>query len=300
MKRIDDLLALRVFERITRLGSLTEAARDLGLSLAVVSKRLAKLEQQLGCQLIHRNTRKLTISEEGRQLEQYARRVIAELEQAEEALSDTRTTLSGPIKITAPNSFGHRHLVLLMARFKQRYPDIEFQLQLSDQVEDLIDDNIDIAIRYGELPDSRLIARRLLANKRILCASPDYLTRHGRPTSLQQLAHHQLIVFSRQQEAEWHCAGNQVAIKHATICNDGEAAHLMALNGMGIVRKSYWDVAEDLATGRLQQVLADSVWWDAPISAVYLKNPHQPRRIQLFIDYLLDNMRALQQAAGMA
>lgn len=296
MKRIDDLLALRVFERISSLGSLTEAARDLGLSLAVVSKRLAKLEQQLGCQLIHRNTRKLTISDEGRQLEKYARRIIAELEQAEEALSDTQLTLSGPLRITAPNSFGHRHLIALLARFHQLYPAVEIQLQLSDEVEDLITDDIDIAIRYGELPDSRLVARRLLDNKRILCASPAYLARHGMPETLQQLQNHRLIVFSRQQGREWRFDGETVDINHATICNDGEAAHIMALSGMGIVRKSYWDVAEDLATGTLQTVLADTVWWDAPIHVVYLRNPHQPGRISLFIEFLTENMRALHHS----
>lgn len=300
MKRIDDLLALRVFERITRLGSLTEAARDLGLSLAVVSKRLAKLEQQVGCQLIHRNTRKLTISDEGRLLEVYARRIIVELEQAEEALSDTQLTLSGPLKITAPNSFGHRHLVALLARFQLLYPAIEIQLQLSDQVEDLITDDIDVAIRYGELPDSRLVARHLLSNKRILCASPDYLARHGSPETLQQLQAHRLIVFSRQQGREWRFDGETVAINHATVCNDGEAAHIMALNGMGIVRKSYWDVADDLAAGTLQTVLAESVCWDAPINAVYLRNPHQPRRITVFIEFLTEHMRALQQSAELS
>lgn len=297
MNRINDLLALRVFERIIRLGSLTEAAHDLDLSLAVVSKRLSKLEQQLGCKLIHRNTRKLTISEEGRQLSQYTQRIIAELENAEEALSQSQTQLSGPLKITAPNSFGHRHLLPLLARFNKTYPEVGFELQLSDQVEDLIGESIDIAIRYGELPDSRLVARRLLDNQRILCAAPHYLQQHGTPETLNDLQQHHCIVFSSQKQTEWRFNDATISINPTTRCNDGEAAHKLALQGMGIVMKSYWDVAEDLKTERLKQVLADQAWIDAPISVVYLRNPHQPPRLRRFIAYLLAEMRTLSAQA---
>lgn len=293
MDKLDDLPALRVFERVVALGSLTAAANELGLSLAVTSKRLARLEKRLGAQLIHRSTRRLSISDEGRLLYDHAQRILAELMQAQEAMLQKRTELTGQLRITAPNSFGRRHLVGLLAQFQQRYPGLRLQLQLSDKVEDLIAGRIDVAIRYGELPDSGLVARRLLDNERILCASPDYLARHGFPLSLDDLKQHQCIIISQQLETEWRFKDHHIRVQGAVSCNDGEAAHMMALNGMGIAMKSFWDVEEDLKQGRLQQVLADTARAPAPISIVTLHQSPQAPRVQALVDFLTTYTREM-------
>ena len=287
---LDDLLSLRVFERVVALGSLTSASEALGISLAVASKRLAKLENTLGTQLIHRSTRRLSVSDEGRLFYDYVQRAILELQRAEEALLEKQQQISGVLKVTAPNSFGHRHLVRVLAGFNQQYPDVILQLKLSDDVEDLIAGGIDVAIRYGELPDSRLVARRLLNNQRILCAAPHYLTQRGIPNSLTELEQHQCILIGQQSESEWRFGDASVHIRGAICCNDGEAAHNMAVQGMGIVQKSYWDVADDLQNGRLTQVLPELATVSAPISVVYLRNHNLAPRVRVFIDYLLSTI----------
>ena len=293
MKRIDDLLGLRVFERVVTLGSLTAAAQELGISLAAASKRLTKLEQYLDVQLIHRSTRRLSVSDEGQTLYDYAQRIVAELAQAEEAILQKSEQLSGSLTITSPNSFGRRHLVKLIAEFKRRHPGISIQLLLSDSIEDMIAEGIDVAIRYGELPDSRLVARRLLNNERILCASPDYLARYGTPKALEELHQHQCIIISRHTEINWAFPSHTLHIQQAISSNDGEAAHVMALQGMGIVLKSYWDVAEDLMAGKLIQVLPEQAVISAPINIITLKNQRQPARIRLFIDFLLSSLQPM-------
>lgn len=157
----------------------------------------------------------------------------------------------------------------------------------------MIAEGIDVAIRYGELPDSRLVARRLLNNDRILCASPHYLSQHGTPRALQELYNHHCIIISRHTEINWAFPTQTLHIQQAISCNDGEAAHAMAINGMGIVLKSYWDVAEDLNSGRLVQVLPEQAVISAPINIITLKNQHQPARIRLFIDFLLSKFQPL-------
>jgi DNA-binding transcriptional LysR family regulator len=165
---------------------------------------------------------------------------------------------------------------------------------LSDSIEEMISEGIDVAIRYGELPDSRLVARRLLNNDRILCASPGYLAQNGTPQILDELYQHHCIIISRHTEINWAFPSQTLHIQQAISCNDGEAAHAMALNGMGIVLKSYWDVAEDLSTGKLVQVLPEQAVISAPINVITLKNQHQPARIRLFIDFLLNSLQTLE------
>ncbi|AKH70009.1 transcriptional regulator [Spongiibacter sp. IMCC21906] len=294
MKGLDDLIGLRVFERVVTLGSLTAAAQDLGLSIAAASKRLAKLEARLGLQLIHRSTRRLSVSDEGKTLYSYAQRALLELDQAEEILLQTNQRVAGNLRITAPHSFGRQRLVPLLAPFKRDFPDLNLQLIFTDGVEDLIAGSIDVAIRYGQLPDSGMVARELLPNRRVLCASPDYLGRWGTPSSLDDLQQHQCIVLGRQADTEWRFTNSSVQVHGSICCNDGEAGHSMALQGMGIVLKSYWDVVEDLQSGQLIQVLPDHAQASAPISAVYLQKRDLAPRVRVFIDFLVAEMDKLR------
>jgi DNA-binding transcriptional LysR family regulator len=289
MHQIDDLPGLLAFERIVALGSLTAAAGDLGLSLAVVSKRLASFEQRMGVRLINRSTRRLAVTDAGELLYAHAVRVATELAHAQDALARQRREVSGLLKITAPHSFGRRRLVPLLAQFSVQHPQLRIQLQLSDEVLDLIAGGFDLAIRYGELRDSGMVARELVQNRRILCASPDYLRHHGQPQRLADLARHRCIVTGAPPLTEWRFSNRRsgpIRINGHIICNDGEAAHAMALEGMGIVLKSIWDVADDLKSERLVQILPKHAVSAAPINAVYLRGHNRVPRVRAFIDFL--------------
>ncbi len=289
MHQIDNLPGLLAFERIVALGSLTAAAGDLGLSLAVVSKRLASFEQRMGVRLINRSTRRLAVTDAGKLLYAHAVRVVTELAHARDALARQRLEVSGLLKITAPHSFGRRRLVPLLAQFSIQHPQLRIQLTLSDEVLDLIAGGFDLAIRYGELRDSSMVARELVQNRRILCASPDYLRHHGQPQRLSDLVRHRCIVTGAAPLTEWRFSNRRSApirIAGHVICNDGEAAHAMALEGMGIVLKSIWDVADDLKSERLVQILPKHAVSAAPINAVYLRGHNRVPRVRAFIDFL--------------
>ena len=289
MQQIDNLPGLLAFERIVALGSLTAAAGELGLSLAVVSKRLASFEQRMGVRLINRSTRRLAVTDAGKLLYAHAVRVVTELAQARDALARQRLEVSGLLKITAPHSFGRRRLVPLLAQFSVEHPQLRIQLQLSDEVLDLIAGGFDLAIRYGELRDSSMVARELVQNRRILCASPDYLRHHGQPQRLADLVRHRCIVTGAAPLTEWRFNNRRsgpIRIAGHVICNDGEAAHAMALEGMGIVLKSIWDVADDLKSERLVQILPKHAVSAAPINAVYLRGHNRVPRVRAFIDFL--------------
>lgn len=294
MEQIEDLPGLQAFERTVALGSLTAAAADLGLSLAVVSKRLAGFEQRLGLRLINRNTRRLAVTDEGKLLYTHAVRVMTELAQARDALARQRQEISGLLKITAPHSFGRRRLVPVLAQFGALHPQVRINLQLTDDLLDLIAGGFDLAIRYGELRDSSMVAHELVQNRRVLCASPEYLRRYGQPQRLSDLARHRCIVTGSALLTEWRFNKDRrsgpIRIAGHVVCNDGEAAQAMALEGLGIVLKSIWDVADDLESGRLIQVLPKHAVSAAPLSVVYLRGHNRVPRVRAFIDFLGDRL----------
>jgi DNA-binding transcriptional LysR family regulator len=174
------------------------------------------------------------------------------------------------------------------------HPQLRIQLELSDDVLDLIAGGFDLAIRYGELRDSSMVARTLAQNRRILCASPDYLRRYGQPQRLSDLIRHRCIVTGAAPLTEWRFSSQRqsgpVRVVGHVVCNDGEAAHAMALEGLGIVLKSVWDVADDLASGRLVQVLSKHAVSAAPLNAVYLRGHNRVPRVRAFIDFLRERL----------
>ena len=287
---LDDLGSLRLFERIVALGSLSAAARDTGLSLAVVSKRLAQLERGLDVRLLNRTTRRLSLTDEGALLHTHAQRVLDEVAQAESALSGHSGKVTGTLRMSAPNSFGRRWLVPALAAFAGQHPELDVQLSLSDEVVDLVGGGFDLAVRYGVLADSRLVARELAPNRRVLCASPAYVAGHGLPETLADLARHPCILIGHLPTAEWRFGGGHgetaVRVHGHFICDDGEAAQALALAGLGIIRKSIWDVGDDLESGRLVQVLPRQAIAAAPLHAVYPSGRHLAPRVRLFVDFL--------------
>ena len=293
---IDDLPALTAFARIVSAGSMSAAARELDLPLSVISKRMALLEKSLGVRLLQRTTRRQALTEEGALLHARVLRILDEIEQAEAALSHSRREVSGLLRVTAPGEFGRQHIVPIVADFQRQHPQLAIQLDLSDTVLDLLESGHDLAIRFGSLADSSLVARRLAPNYRVACAAPAYLAQYGTPRHPAELTQHRCILIGEQRRAEWHFHGEeQVAVRvtGALVTNDGQAAHALALQAAGIVVKSIWDVGDDILAGRLQRVLPAHSMPTAPLHAIFPHSQNLAPRVRLFIDYLAAR---LQQA----
>lgn len=293
LNNIDDITA---FVRIVASGSLSAAARELDLSLAVVSKRLLRLEAALGVRLLHRSTRQLSLTEDGREFHAHCLALLEQVRRAEEAVAGRRNGISGLLRITASNAFARRQIAPRLGRFLERHPAVRIELLATDDVLDLIKEGVDVAIRQGELPDSDLIARTIALDRRVLCASPAYVERYGQPRVPADLAHHRCIVFGEPPIRQWTLArGEQSAtleIDWTVHVHAGDAAHGAALGGAGIVFKSVWEVADDIAAGQLVELLPGWSSPALPIHAVYPSVRHQTPRVRCFVDFLIEEMAA--------
>jgi len=290
---IDNLPALRTFARVVASGSLSAAARDMDLSLTVVSKRLAQLEKELGVRLLQRTTRRQVLTEEGEAFHAEVLRIMAAVEQAESVVSGRAQAIGGTIRITAPGELGRQWIAPALAAFQRVHPQVSVQLMVTDAVVDLLDAGVDVAIRYGSLEDSSLIARPLAPNFRVLCASAAYLKQFGMPRHPAELVHHRCILIGEQRRAVWRFDGEErlsVQVTAAFITNDGGAAHTLALEGAGIARKSIWDVGDDLAQGRLVRVLPDFAISAAPLNALYPSQRHLAPRVRALVDFLSERL----------
>ncbi|MBV7535369.1 LysR family transcriptional regulator [Duganella sp. sic0402] len=293
---IDDLPALAAFARIVSAGSMSAAARELDLPLSVISKRLAQLEKSVGVRLLQRTTRRQALTEEGVLLHARVLRILDEIEQAESLLSHSRREVSGLLRVTAPGEFGRQHIVPIAADFQRQHPQLAIQLDLSDAVLNLLESGHDLAIRFGSLEDSSLVARRLAPNYRVACAAPAYLAQYGTPSHPAELAQHRCILIGDQRRAEWRFHGEEqvaVRVSGTFITSDGQAAHALALEAAGIVIKSIWDVGDDILAGRLQRVLPSHSMPTAPLHAIFPNSQNLAPRVRAFIDYL---QARLQQA----
>ncbi|WP_020650092.1 LysR family transcriptional regulator [Solimonas variicoloris] len=295
---IDDLASLRVYAAVVSAGSLSAAARALDLSLPQVSKRLAQLEAALGTRLIQRTTRRQTLTADGERFHAQVVQILAAVELAEQQMAGSRQRVDGLLRVTAPGAFGRQRVAPLLAEFQRRHPQLRVQLDLSDAVRDLIEAGLDVAIRFGRLADSSLVARELAPNFRVLCASPAYLAEHGVPAHPADLLHHRCILIGEQSRSEWRFGDGEaqsVRVEAALLTNDGGAAHAWALDGAGIALKSIWDVADDLRSGRLQRVLPDQRIPAAPLHAIYPHARLLAPRVRLFVDFLGERLRQIWQ-----
>jgi len=291
---INDLPALATFARIVSAGSLSAAARELDLSLAVVSKRLAQLEANLGVRLLQRTTRRQTLTDEGTVFHTHVLRILAEVEDAETLIAQRRGKVSGLLRVTAPAHFGRKWMAPLAAEFHTCHPQLTVQLDLDDAVVDLVADGFDIAVRVGSLVDSSLTARELAANYRVLCASPTYVKHRGAPKRPADLTQHSCIVIGDQPHTEWRFGGAAditVRVSGGLLTNDGMAATAWALEGAGIVLKSIWDVGDDLASGRLVRILPAYSIPAAPLHAIYPNKQHLAPRVRLFVAFLRERLQ---------
>jgi DNA-binding transcriptional LysR family regulator len=283
---------MQFFAQLVRSGSLTAAARELQVSTGAVSKRLSSLEQRLGVDLLHRTTRRLALTEHGDAYLDSARRILDEIESLERDLQGAKAQPAGLLRVNATLGFGRMHIAPAIAQFARKYPRVEVQLQLSASPPPITDDAWDVGIRFGEPPDSRLVARRLAANRRLLCAAPAYLSRAGTPRAPQELAKHNFISIRQADQPQGVLRlrsgrkSESIRLHGNLSTNDGEVAVNWALAGLGIVLRAEWDVTRYLRSGRLQQVLEQ---WNAPeadIHAVYPARHAGTARVQALVRHL--------------
>lgn len=286
---------MSVFNRVVSTGTLTAAARDLGVSTAAVSRKLAALEARLGVRLLHRTTRKLSLTDEGAAYHEASARILAEIEEADAAAAARRVEPQGVLKVAMPASFGLKHIAPLMPQFAERYPRVQLAFSLSDRSVNVIEEGFDVAIRIAELEDSSLAARRLAPNRRVVCASPEYLRRHGTPRVPADLLKHNCLT-TTDFHMTWEYRDPQgkrdsvrVSGRHA--CDNWEVLREWAVAGMGVALKSTWDVREHLDDGSLVLLLPDYAFGpDVAIYAVYPHRRYLPAKTRLFIDFLADSL----------
>jgi DNA-binding transcriptional LysR family regulator len=283
---------LSFFREIVKQGSLSAAARELGVTPASISKRLTKLEAELGVPLVLRTTRRLTLTDEGETFHVNAVRLLTELEDMERMVRQNRAAPKGLLRVNAPLGFGRTYITPLVSRFVRQYPEVDVQLQLSDHPLSLVDDTFEVAIRFGEIPDARLVARKIASNRRLVCGAPAYLKKHGTPRVPHDLVQHNCIVL-RQNDAAYgtwrFTKGKQsetVKVRGTLSSNDGEACMSWVLDGHGLMLRAEWDIAKYVKTGRLKILLEEYATPDADIYAVSGERQARSPRVRAFTEFL--------------
>ena len=286
------------FSLLVRAGSFSAAARELDITTPAVSKRLTQMEARLGVQLLTRTTRRSGLTPEGEIYLTHARRILADIDDMEQLVSSAVAAPKGLLRVNATLGFGRSHIAPLISDFAKSQPEVQVQLQLTVNPPPLSEDAFDVCIHFGEPPDARVIARRIAANRRLICAAPAYLERHGTPRVPSDLALHNCIGIRQGDEAYgiWHLTTGQrsetVKVRGNLSSNDGEVAVNWALAGHGLVMRAEWDVAKYLRSGRLQQVLESYQTPPADIYAVYPQRHQTAARVRAFVDFLVAKFAA--------
>ncbi len=296
---LDDINELRTFVSVVAARSLSAAARDMNVALSVVSKRLATLERRTGIRLIARSTRRLAPTEEGLDLYERAQRILAEVDQAEAALTSGQAEPQGLVRISAPVAFGRLHVGPVCGDLVRAHPMLSIDLVLTDRLVDLIEEGIDVVVRIGPPKDSQLVMRKLIDDYRIVVGSPEYLQRRGTPATPTELETHDCVHY-RGVGAQWrlvNLAGEAIEVRADSRLrsNSGEAALDWALAGCGLVMNSWVDVKEYLRSGRLVHVLQEWRSEPAPVCALFPSSRQLPTRVRVLIDAMVDS---LVQRAG--
>ncbi|MEB7885834.1 LysR family transcriptional regulator [Serratia fonticola] len=295
---MDKLGAMATFTRVTELGSLSAAARDLQLSQPAVSQQITSLEQQLGVLLLYRTTRSVTLTEAGQRYYQQIKSVLAAVAEAEETLQGVGHRLQGNLRIHAPSGFGQRHLTPLVIAFQQQHPELNIELLLTDSIADVVGEGIDVAIRFGELQSPGTVARRLGEVQRVLVASPSYLARYGTPNTLSELSQHPHIRYSG-------LAGNSLTLSGAhgiemvnvrTVFRANNTFALLAAmeSGLGIGGAQVPLIGEALTQGRLTMILTDYLYPPLPVHAVYPATRFIPAKVRAWVDFLAKAMMTIE------
>lgn len=281
------------FVAVAEQQSFTRAARQLGLSVAQVSRNIAALEQQLALKLLYRSTRSVSLTAEGLLYLQHCRHLVSSLAEANRAMANLTASPRGLLKVTAPVFYGETRLSPLLNRFLQRYPELELELVLTNDKLDLVQGGFDLALRLGQLTDSNLIGRRLASRRQYLVASPAYLARHGTPQALADLEQHQCLIGTVNI---WRFAEQQKTLQYRPRgrlqCNSGLALKDAALCGLGLAQLPDYYISDELAKGSLIEVLAAYRQPDDGIWALYPQNRHLSAKVRQLVDYLATELAA--------
>jgi DNA-binding transcriptional LysR family regulator len=301
---------IRVFVRVVEQGSLSAAGRQLRLSPAVVSHRMQALEAHLGARLLNRTTRRVQPTEQGQAFYNACQDVISALEFAESVVADAGGAPQGTLRVTAPLGMGRRILGPLVPEFRDAFPQIEIQLRLSDHLLDLLAESVDIAVRMGVMPDSALIARKIMDCERVLCAAPAYLDAQGTPATPDDLLSHEclLLRFPGSQQYRWTLNAKSgpvtIPVRGSFDADDGDVLTAWAVMGRGIVMKPVWEIADHLRDGRLRPVLLDHAPEPAVLSVLYPHRQLLAAKVKAFADFAIERLgpelRAAQQDLDLA
>ena len=288
--QIEHLSDLELFTKVVERESLTAAGREMGLSPASASKRLTRLESALNARLITRTTRLVRPTEDGEAFYRRAKAILSEVEAAEVAVSRATMEPRGHMRVSMPAGFGRAHVAPLLLEFIKIYPKVEIDIHLTDRVQDLVAEGVDVSIRVAELKDSSLIARKLAENRRVICASPAYLEAHGKPETPKDLQNHLCVVLKGQET--WRFQGpdgaHTVRVTGPLSSNNSDVLKGAALAGIGVALKSIWDVQDELRTGALVPVLEDyTTNPGVAIYAVYPSARHLTARTRALLDFLV-------------
>ena len=296
---MDNLAAMRVLVRVVETSGFSAAGRALGMATSSVSRRIGELEDLLGVRLLHRTTRKLSLTEAGAAYYERAQGIVRAVEEANLAVTQERAAPSGILRLTVPASVARRHLIPAVAAFQAQHPAVKVVMSVTDRMADLVDEGWDIAIRAGRLEDSSLIARKIGEGRRLVCASPDYLRRAGRPRRPIELSDHACLTFRSHPGSNlWRFRkGGTVSEVRATgpfFADDGEALVAAACAGLGLVLLPVWLLGEELGRGRLEAVLGDYAPDPAttPLHAVYAPGPYVAPKVRAMIDFLIERFGA--------
>lgn len=292
---MDRLTEIELFIQVTETGSLSRAAEALQLSNAAASRHLAALEERLGARLVERNTRRLYLTDTGREFYSRARSIVNDLREAESAVNATSLNPVGTLRITSSLSFAMRHVAPVLREFTTRYPNLRVHVETANRYMDIIDNNIDVAIRTREFePDSNITIRRLAETRRLMAASPTYLARFSAPRTLEELQQHKLLIYTHAhtpnelrftKNSEEHL----LTVTSLLDSNDGQVLRAAALDGLGILIQPSYIIHEDIVAGRLVPVLDD---WELPrlnINLAYPSRKHLSAKVRAFIDFMVEH-----------
>lgn len=295
---------MSVFAAIVDGGSLSSAGRRLNVPLATVSRKLTDLEAHLKTRLITRSTRKLVLTDAGRDYLAACRQILEQVDEAERAASGAYANVKGQLVVAAPIVFGRRHMVPVVVAFLEQHPEVDIQLRLGDRNVHLIEEHVDLALRIGPLPDSSLVATQVGSIHRLVCASPDYLRRFGTPRTTEALRAHRCISFEGVDAANaWSFAGHGDEKRHVPVhsrltVSTADAAIAAAILGLGLTRVLSYQVADALRDGRLVRVLADDEPQVVPASLIYPGQGRLPMKTRAFIDFAVARIRTRLESLG--
>ncbi len=290
---MDSLSDIAVFVQVVDSGSFTAAADHLDLSKSVVSKYVTRLKDRLGARLLNRSTRRLSLTEVGQVFYDRGQRGLQEIEEAESEVSRLQGAPRGTLRLNTPMSFGILHIAPALPDFLAKYPDLTVDMDLDDRKVDLVEEGFDLAVRISELPDSSLVARRVGPCRHVVCAAPEYLQRHSKPRTPEDLREHNIISYKYQESAnEWHFLAPDgkhvsVPVSGSMQMNNSLALREALLRGIGIARTPTFVVGPDIRAGRLQSVLSNYQSLEVHIYIVYPQRRHLSPKVRAFVDFMV-------------